>query len=76
MDFSVFKNTNITERVKVQLRVEMFNIFNHTNLGGLGTTLSSGSFGRITDTIGDYNGATGIGAGEPFNIQLGLKIMF
>jgi hypothetical protein len=56
----------------------MFNIFNHRNLGLLGSTpkLSSGSFGRITDTIGDYNGATGIGAGEPFNVQLALKIIF
>ena len=76
VDFSVFKNTPITERVTTQLRIEMFNIFNHTNLGGLGTTFSSGSFGRITDTIGDFNGATGIGAGEPFNVQLGLKIVF
>jgi len=76
VDFSVFKNTPITERVTTQFRIEMFNLFNHTNLGGLGTTLSSGSFGRITDTIGDYNGATGIGAGEPFNVQLALKIVF
>ena len=78
VDFSIFKNTPITERVNTQFRIEMFNIFNHTNLGLLGSSpkLSSGSFGRITDTIGDYNGATGIGAGEPFNVQLALKIVF
>lgn len=77
VDFSIFKNTSITERVKTQLRIEMFNLFNHTNLGGFASSsLSSGSFGRITDTIGDYNGATGIGAGEPFNVQLGFKIIF
>jgi hypothetical protein len=76
VDFSVFKNTPITERISSQLRIEMFNIFNRTNLGGLGTTFSSGSFGKIFDTIGDYNGATGIGAGEPFNVQLALKIIF
>jgi hypothetical protein len=77
VDFSVFKNMPITERIGTQFRVEMFNIFNRTNLGGLASNkLSSGSFGRITDTIGDFNGATGIGAGEPFNVQLALKINF
>ena len=77
VDFSVFKNTPITERVSTQFRVEMFNIFNHTNFGGLASaSRTSGSFGRITDTIGDYNGATGIGAGEPFNVQLAFKVIF
>ena len=76
VDVSVFKTTSITERVKAQLRVEMFNVFNRTNLPVSNATLTSGSFGRIGDTIGDYNGATGIGAGEPFNMQLGLKIIF
>ena len=77
VDFSVFKNTPITERINSQFRVEMFNIFNHTNFGGLASNkLSASSFGRITDTIGDYIGATGIGAGEPFNVQLALKIVF
>jgi hypothetical protein len=41
-----------------------------------GTKLNSSSFGRIFDTVGDYNGAPGIGAGEPFNVQLALKIVF
>jgi Carboxypeptidase regulatory-like domain len=76
VDFSVFKNTPITERVTTQFRVEMFNIFNRRNLPVPNSTFSSGSFGRISDTIGDYNGATGIGAGEPFNVQLALKIIF
>ncbi len=76
VDFSVFKTTSITERLKAQLRLEMFNIFNRTNLPISNGNFSSGSFGRISDTIGDYNGATGIGAGEPFNVQLGLKLIF
>jgi hypothetical protein len=54
----------------------MFNMFNRTNLPNPNTTLSSGSFGKITDTIGDANGATGIGSGEPFNVQLALKLIF
>ena len=76
VDLSIFKTSNITERVKAQLRVEMFNIFNRTNLPNPNGTFASGSFGRIGTTIGDNNGAPGIGAGEPFNIQLGMKIIF
>lgn len=76
VDFSTFKNTKITERLTAQLRIEVFNVFNSTNLPPPNTTLSSGSFGKITDTVGDYNGATGIGSGEPRNVQLALKIIF
>lgn len=76
VDLSIFKTTNITERVRAQLRVEMFNIFNRTNLPNPNGTFASGNFGRIGTTLGDNNGAPGIGAGEPFNIQLGMKIIF
>jgi hypothetical protein len=77
VDFSVFKNGNITERVKAQFRVEFFNLFNHTNLAPPDNSLSDGnSFGQVTTTIGNYNGAPGIGPGEPFNTQLALKIIF
>ena len=76
LDFSIFKNTKITERFTAQLRIELFNLFNRTNLPAPNTTLSSGSFGKITDTVGDANGATGIGSGEPRNLQLALKIIF
>jgi len=30
----------------------------------------------VTDTIGSSWGAPGIGVGEPFNMQLALKIVF
>ena len=78
VDLSVFKNTKIGERVTVQFRAEMFNLFNRINFappGSYGTVSHGGSFG-LTDTIGDYNGAPGIGAGEPFNTQFGAKIIF
>ncbi len=63
------------DRVNAQFRVELYNLFNRVNLappsGGLG-----GGFGITADTVGDYNGAPGIGPGEAFNVQLGLKITF
>ena len=75
VDLSVFKTTSITERVNVQLRLEMFNIFNRYNFAAPNNTLGSG-FGQLYDTIGDSFGAPGIGPGEPFNVQLGGKITF
>jgi hypothetical protein len=54
----------------------MFNLFNRVNLvSGPGAfTLSGG--GIANDTIGDFNGAPGIGPGEAFNMQLVAKIIF
>jgi hypothetical protein len=75
-DFSVFKIGNITEKFKLQFRVEMFNLFNHINYAPFKAAVSSTSLGQLTDTIGDYNGAPGIGPGEPFNTQLSLKLLF
>lgn len=37
LDFGLYKNLRITERVKLQLRSEFFNIFNHANLFVSGT---------------------------------------
>jgi Carboxypeptidase regulatory-like domain/TonB dependent receptor len=74
VDLSVFKNIPIRERLKVQLRAEMFNLLNRINLvSGPG---SVGSNGFVSDTIGDFNGAPGIGPGEAFNMQLAGKIIF
>jgi hypothetical protein len=76
VDFSVLKNTHITERLRAEFRVELFNLFNRTNLAPPDGTFGDSSFGISSDTIGDYNGAPGIGPGEPFNAQLALKLVF
>jgi Carboxypeptidase regulatory-like domain len=73
-DFSIFKNFAVTERIKIQLRGEIYNITNRINLAsGAG---SVGGSGFVTDTIGDFNGAPGLGPGEPRNAQLVAKIIF
>jgi len=74
VDFSVIKNIPVTERVRVQLRAEMYNMFNRVNLASGPGSVSGG--GLVTDTIGDFNGAPGIGPGEAFNMQLVGKIIF
>ena len=75
VDASLVKNTQIREKVSLQLRAEMFNIFNRTNLANPTTSLSSSSFGRSTTTRNN-SGAPGIGSGEPFNVQFAGKIIF
>ena len=74
VDLSVFKNIPIGERLKVQLRAEMFNLLNRINLASGGGSVGSNGF--VSDTIGDFNGAPGIGPGEAFNMQLAAKIIF
>ncbi|HKW63149.1 MAG TPA: TonB-dependent receptor [Candidatus Acidoferrum sp.] len=74
VDLSVFKNIPLTERVKIQLRMETFNLLNRINLASGPGSVSSSGF--VSDTIGDFNGAPGIGPGEAFNMQLVAKIIF
>jgi Carboxypeptidase regulatory-like domain len=77
VDFSVIKNTAITEKLSLQIRAEMFNIFNILNLAPPDGNVSDGSaFGLITTTQGTYNGAPGIGPGEPANVQLAIKFLW
>jgi hypothetical protein len=75
VDFSVFKSTAITEGVRAEFRVEIFNLFNRTNYNNPNTTYSSSSFGQITSTR-NGGSAPGLGFGEPRNTQLGLKLVF
>jgi hypothetical protein len=75
IDASLVKNTQLHEGVSLQLRAEMFNIFNRTNLANPSLSYTSGSFGRSTNTR-NASGATGIGPGEPFNVQFAGKLIF
>ena len=66
VDLSVFKNFPMpyAESHKLELRLEVFNLFNHANLGNPNTTLTSSVFGRITS------------AGDPRILQIGLRYSF
>jgi hypothetical protein len=76
VDVSVFKTTKLDNRVSMQLRCEIFNVFNITNWAAPGSTVSSStSFGLLTNTR-NGNSAPGIGSGEPRNVQVAAKILF
>jgi hypothetical protein len=50
VDFTMTKNIRFGENIKVQLRAEAFNVFNHTNFRGLSTSraLTNTTYGQVT----------------------------
>ena len=69
VDFSLFKNLRVTERVTAQIRAEFFNLLNHTQFGPFpGDSFSldpQSQFGVYRRTLQ-----------EARIIQLGLKFIF
>jgi len=65
-DFALFKDTQISERTKVELRFEFYNLFNHTQFdpNGINTNFNSGGFGTETAAF------------APRTIQLAAKMYF
>jgi hypothetical protein len=71
LDFSVAKNTAITEKIGLQFRAEVFNIMNHPNFGQPVYQVTSAQFGQILATRavrGDVSSSR--------QIQLGAKLIF
>jgi hypothetical protein len=65
------KNTKITERLNLQFRTEVFDLFNHPNFGNPTNTVTSVAFGKILNTrfpVGDFGSAR--------QIQFALKLLF
>ncbi len=75
VDPSLFKDFPIRERMRLQFRFEMFNLFNSANYANPTASLNSGNFGLITNTR-NGGSAPGLGAGEPRNVQMALKFIF
>ena len=78
VDFSVTKNTRLTERLSLQARAEFFNIFNHPNFALPAHTIIPGfaPMGLITQTPDVAQTNPGLGGGGPRVIQLATKFTF
>lgn len=65
-DFQLSKDTHINESMYFQLRIEMYNVFNHTQFdpGGISTNLASSHFGQVRAAF------------NPRQIQLAAKFYF
>ena len=50
LDLALSKNLYLSERVRLQIRGDMFNSLNHTNFSGISNRIRRGNFGQITST--------------------------
>jgi len=82
-DISIIKNIPIHEAIRIQLRCEMFNAFNHPQFTGINNSAIFNSAGQITNlptALGGGGGRFGFGAvtgtADPRRIQLAGKIYF
>jgi hypothetical protein len=75
-DFSVLKETKITERWSIQFRWEVFNLLNRANFGSAGSNIRASSFGTISATPDTEVFNPVIAQGGPRNMQFVLKLKF
>ncbi len=64
-DVSFIKRDRITERIALEFRAQLFNVFNHPSFGAPAATVNTGDFGLIESQTG-----------SPRDIQFGLKLSF
>jgi hypothetical protein len=84
VDISLRRQLNLTERVRLQLRAEVFNLFDRPNFGNPVNDLGSSLFGQSVQTLGGSLGAGGVNGGlspvyqvgGPRSAQLTLKVQF
>ncbi len=78
-DSAVMKNFSVTERVKAQFRMDIFNLFNHPVLGfnnnqsGSGTCIDCSGNGKITDIEADSSPGSTTGMRQ---IEFALRLSF
>src|SRR6185503_13347354 len=65
-DMSVFKNILMGERVRAQLRLEAYNVFNHTQWGGFNSAMTfdsaTGKVINLPSQLGGTGGRFGFGS--------------
>lgn len=84
LDLALGRQFPVSERGKLELRAEAFNIFNHPNFGNPNNILMDSFFGQSTQMLGRTLGTGGINGGlSPIyqiggsrSIQLALKVSF
>jgi hypothetical protein len=73
VDAALQKDTRLSERMGLVFRVDVFNVFNHPELGSPNLNVSSpATFGRITS----LENTSPIGTGGSRSIQLALRLKF
>jgi hypothetical protein len=84
LDMALRRQIDPSERLRLQLRAECFNVLNHPNFGSPVGDLSSAQFGQSTRTLARSLGTGGINGGlAPIyqlggarSLQLAAKLLF
>lgn len=80
VDFSIFKNVQVFERLKAQFRAEFFNVLNHPNFAGPNFLNDSNNSVAFDSSGNPVPGSAGVlastGNTTARQIQLGLKLIF
>jgi hypothetical protein len=76
VDVSLIKDTRLSEGLRMQIRGELFNVFNTTNLALPLRTLTDPYFGLSRKTQDVAGGVPGIGGGGPRVMQLAVKLIY
>jgi hypothetical protein len=78
MDLGVRRDFPIREGLRLQFRMETFNIFNHPNFGAVGGQSGTGTFGQSTATLASSLGVLNplYQTGGPRSMQFAFKLTF
>jgi Carboxypeptidase regulatory-like domain len=79
LDFSVIKQTKVTEKLNAEFRAEFFNIINHTNLGQPANAVFAGTRGALPDNAAFTSATAGLitaASTTSRQIQFALKLVF
>jgi hypothetical protein len=76
LNAALSKQTTLTERVKMQLRMETVNSTNTPQFGNPSGSCCTGNFGDVTSTIGSGSGTINSGTGNVRSVQIAVKFIF
>jgi hypothetical protein len=78
VDLALRREFRLSEQVRLQLRGELFNLFNHPNFGDIENNINSSLFGKPKNTLNRSLGGLNqlYQMGGPRSGQLAVKIMF
>jgi len=75
-DISIFKNINVTENVRFQLRLETFNTFNHTQFAQINNSIRLSTPGQVATAAVAGTAGQVTATRDPRTVQIGAKFYF